>query len=235
MISSYLNVRTFYYEYRERDEEFIDCGYVNVTGILCKVFDYNFVVPCPEDYPNKRFIAGKDFIFYFDRKTNKTWYKKVDLTDGEYRSNLFCIDDLMVTLLEVDESECSVNINKTAFVYPFVLDEDEFEARQLSNDIEFDRVGDELSCEVAHMIISGNISSKVDDFIDFLRNIDDLSLKPLPDINITHKFSAAFSDNNPVYFTNLRHSYMLMVLLSQRNFKFPYNMNLKQFKALVLA
>ncbi len=215
----------------ERDEEFIGMGYVNVTGMICRSHGVDFIVPGGEDYSDKKCLVGADFIFHFDREGYKTWYKRVNLSDGEFRSSLFLVDDLSVF---GDESEFSVNVRQTAFAYPFSFDEDEFRIREMSCGYEFDRTGDEISCELAYMIISGNIASITDELIKFLLNVDDLSLKPLPDVNITRRFGVSFAVNNPIDFTNLRHAYMFMVLYAQRNFKFPEGITLKGFKSMVL-
>ncbi|MBC7982115.1 hypothetical protein H7X65_03500, partial [Candidatus Parcubacteria bacterium] len=92
-------------------------GFVRVDGILAHVYgkaEYSFLIPKPDDYPGKKYIAGSDFIFVFERLSNQTWFKKIDLTQGAYRQSLFHFGHDL-TGDHDNETKHGVNVWKTAF------------------------------------------------------------------------------------------------------------------------
>lgn len=212
-------------------------NFVRVDGLIARIYnedDFIFSIPKPSDYPGKDYIAGLDFIFVFESTSDQTWYKKIDLEEyGAYRSSLFYVgyelkadgDDLV---------KYGVNINNTAFSLPFKIDSELFRIRALKYDYETENVDIFNSCESAFIAISGDISKKVGEFSGYILSKDDTDLKPIDDNEPFLKlFSAGVNKQKPVFLVQLRYFYILIILLSQREGKFPYKLTFSQFTALV--
>jgi len=207
------------------------CDYVRVDGLIARVHEdegLEFYIPYPSDYPGKDYIAGKDFIFVFESISNQTWYKKVDLTQGEYRSSLFYHGYKIRA-----DGLCDPDKYNTAFSLSFTIDQESLETRKLHPGSEVEVSESMLSCELALVQFCGNISGKVDQFIKYLFSKDDTDLKPLPNRDFSDAFGFGFDDKKPLLF-NHRHYYMYLVLRSWRENKFPYHLTFADFTYIIL-
>lgn len=212
-------------------------NFIRVDGLIARIYNddrYTFGIPKPSDYPGKDYIAGPDFIFVFESKSDQTWYKKIDLTqEGNFRSNLFYIG-YELKLDDDNTDRYCVNIFNTAFSLSFVIDLESFRIRALRYDYETENVDIFHSCESVFMVISGDISKKVEEFSKFIFSKDDADLKPIyENTAFLKKFSAELNKEKPVFMTQFKHMYLLVILLSYREGKFPYNLTFSEFHRLV--
>lgn len=213
-------------------------GYVRVDGIIAFVYgkeEYSFLIPKPNDYPGKKYIAGNDFIFIFEALSNQTWFKKIDLTQGAYRSSLFYIG-YELTGEDDNESKYGVNVWKTAFScwFNFTFDSEQFGARKFSY-----LYDPELAEETYHspesvlISLSGDRASLMDQFLLYLIKSDDGDLIPFPNKDFHESFGFILDTKKPVLFDGTRHMYMLIVLKSWRDGKFPQNLTMADFFEMV--
>lgn len=213
-------------------------GFVRVDGILALVYgktEYSFTIPKPENYTGKKYIAGLDFIFVFEILSNQTWFKKIDLTNGADRSSLFyCGYEL--TGEDDNEAKFGVNIWKTAFScwFSFTFDTEMFDARKLTYLFEPELV-DEIyhSPESVLISLSGDRSSLMDQFLLYLIKSKDEDLVPFPNKAFYYSFGFVLDVMKPVFLDGIRHMYMLIVLKSWREGKFPQNLTMPDFYEMV--
>lgn len=217
-----------------------DAGFVRVDGIVAYAhgdLSLAFVIPKPSDYPGKIFILGDDFIFVLQKESDQTWYKSVDLSKNEgFRSNLFYVG-YHFDGEDHDVRRDGVHIEKTAFAYHFVFDQEMFEARGLAHsyDPEID-IETIHSCESVVIQCSGDISKTVDQYIGSLQAWKEEVLKPLPNLEFLKVFGIkSMNEYKVVLPGHLRHFYMLVVLLSWREGKFPYGLTYKRFHELLVT
>lgn len=215
-----------------------DAGFVRVDGIVAYLYgdsSLRFVIPKPSDYPGKIFIAGRDFIFVLEKESDQTWYKSVDLTkEGAFRSNLFYVGYYFDSQ-DHDVSQ-EVNIQNTAFAYHFSFDPEMFEARSLAHsyDPEIDAETTH-SCESIVIQCSGDISRIVDQYIGSLQAWKEEILRPLPNLEFLKVFGImSMNEHKIVLPGHVRHFYMLVVLLSWREGKFPYGLTYGRFYELLV-
>lgn len=225
-------------ELNQYQKELEQADFVRVDGIIAYAYgdpELAFIIPKPSDYPEKKFIAGRDFIFVFEKDSDQTWYKSVDLTqEGTFRSNLFYIGYELTG--EDDNEKDGVNINQTSFSYFFTFDEEMFEARKLTINYCPEIVEFSHSCESILIQFSGDISRTVDQFIGLLHGFREDILKPLPNPEFFKVFGIkGMNEDKPVLPGHIRHFYMLAVLLSWREGKFPYGLTYKRFHKLIVV
>lgn len=221
----------------KHQKELYENGFVRVDSLVARIYDddcFTFKIPKPSDYLGKDYISGVDFIFVFESESDQTWYKKIDLTqEGNFRSSLFYIGYELK--LDDDLDKYCVNIHNTAFSLPFVIDSELFRIRALRYDYEVEDVNTfHHSCESAFIAISGDISRKVEEFSKYIFSKDDTDLKPIDENTaFLKKFSAGLNKEKPVFITQIKHLYALVILLSYREGKFPYNLSYNEFYKLV--
>ncbi len=225
-------------ELNQYQKELEQAGFVRVDGLLAYAHsdrNLSFLIPKPSDYPEKKFIAGRDFIFVLEKDSDETWYKSINLSqDGVFRSSLFYIG--YEVTVEGDCDNDGVNIQQTAFSHHFIFDEEMFRARRLTKNYCPDITESLHSCESVLIQLSGDISRKVDQFIGSLQAWKEEILKPLPNTEFFKVFGIkGMNVDKSVLPGHIRHFYMLVVLLSWREDKFPYSLTYNEFYDLVTA
>ncbi|MBC7766715.1 hypothetical protein H7Y21_01850 [Arenimonas sp.] len=225
-------------ELNKYQKQLFDYGFLRVDGLIACAYgdsSLKFIIPRPSDYPEKKYIAGYDFVFIFEKLSDQTWYKTVNRDGGELLTSIFYIG-YELTGEDDDIDRDGVNIKKTAFSHYYTIDEEMLEARRLSINFYPEHSEDVHSCESVLAQFSGDISNKVDQYIGQLQAWREQILKPLPNPEFLKVFGVqGVDENNPVLPGHIRHFYMLIILLSWRRGKFPYGLTHKRFYNLLVT